>query len=156
MVKTEKSILIVDPKVQRRDMLASRFRIHGYAVDLANSGFHALSLIENVDYKSVVIIGNPHEMAGIEIASLIRDMIPKSQLQIIMVSHKSHQEDVLEAYKLGVNEYLLYDDKIFRLLFDKIETYSPTEKISREFLSEEQFTEANETAEKIDAQRGKK
>jgi len=153
LIETTKNILIVDQKVQRRDMLASRFRVQGYTPDLANDGFHAISLVENIDYKSVILVGNPYEMSAIEVATILRDMIPKGQMQIIIVSHQSQQEDVLEAYKIGVNEYLLYDDKIFGLLLDKIDSYSPADKLKREFLLENQLLEASESAKKIDKDR---
>lgn len=143
-------ILLVDTKVARRDTLASRFRMQGFTVDLANSGFQALSLIENTYYKSIILIDNFPDMGANETIDLIRSMVPKENLQIILVSRNSDHEEVMEAYALGVNEYLVYDEKIFIPLLEKVKSYKSPGVYQRHFLMENQLDDAQEMAKEID------
>lgn len=143
-------ILLADTKIARRDTMASRFRMQNYTVDLANSGFQALSLIEGSFYRSVVIFDNFPDMGANEIIDLIRSMIHKEDMQLILVSKSADHEEVMEAYALGVNEYLVYDEKIFMPLLEKINAFKPSGKETRNFIMAETMESANEEAEIID------
>ncbi|EQC52521.1 response regulator [Bacteriovorax sp. DB6_IX] len=121
----DKKLLIIDSKASRRDTLASRFRLQGFYVELSNSGFHSLSQIEKYDFDSVVIQGNLFDMSAIELIGLMRGVFRKDELQIIYVDKKASQEEILELYKLGINEFIVYSEKIFGSLLDKIEPFKP-------------------------------
>lgn len=121
-IKDEK-LLIVDAKASRRDSIATRFRLQGFKVELSNSGFQCLSLIEKEDYKNVIIFGNAPDMPAIELISLIRDRNKKDKLQILFVDKSAEQNEVLEYFKLGVNDFIVYNDKIFAALLEKINKF---------------------------------
>ena len=121
----DKKLLIIDSKASRRDTLASRFRLQGYYVELSNSGFHSLSQIEKYEFDSVVITGNLFDMSALELISLMRGVFKKDELQIIYVDKKTSQDEVLEFFKLGINDFIVYSDKIFGSLLEKIEVFKP-------------------------------
>lgn len=143
-------ILLVDTKITRRDTMASRFRMQNFTVDLANSGFQALSLAEGCFYRSVIIFDNFPDMGANELIDLIRSMINKDDMQIILVSKSADHEEVMEAYALGVSEYLVYDEKIFMPLLEKVNSFRPSGKEERSFIMAETLDEAAQEAEMID------
>ncbi len=119
----DKKLLIVDSKASRRDTLASRFRLQGLYVELSNSGFQALSQIEKFEFDSVVVLGNLMDMSALELIGLSRSVYKKDELQIIFVDKKIEQDEVLNYFKTGINEFIVYNDKIFGSLLDKIEAF---------------------------------
>ncbi|EQC47597.1 response regulator [Bacteriovorax sp. Seq25_V] len=122
--KSKPKIMIVDSKASRRDSLASRFRLQGYYTDLSNSGFQALSQLEkDPEYKSLIVLGNSSDMSAAELIGLTREFRKKDILQILFVDKKADQEDVLEMFKIGANDYIVYSDKVFGTLLDKVEKF---------------------------------
>ena len=121
----DKKLLIIDSKASRRDTLASRFRLQGYYVELSNSGFHSLAQIEKYEFDTVVLQGNLFDMSALELIGLMRGVFKKDELQIIYVDKKTSQEQVLELFKLGINDFIVHSDKIFGSLLDKIESFKP-------------------------------
>ena len=122
MVKEDKaSILILDGKANRRDTLASRFRLQGFAVEIAVSPFQALSMLEQELFDTMVIIGRFHEMPVQEFISLSRNLFEKNELQIIYLDPKPSEEDILTYSKLGMTHFLVWNDKVFAPLLNKIQ-----------------------------------
>ena len=116
--------MIIDSKASRRDSLASRFRLQGYAIELSNSGFQALSQIEkDPDYNTIIVLGNSSDMPAFELIGLVRDIRKKDKLQILFVDKKADQEEVLEIFKLGANDYIVYSEKVFGILLEKVEKF---------------------------------
>lgn len=117
-------LLIVDAKPSRRDTLASRFRLQGFPVELSNSGFQCLSFVEKESYKNVVIIGDTPDMPAIELISLLRDRNKKENLQILFVDKKAEEAQIIEYFRLGINDYIIFNDKVFSAILEKINKFN--------------------------------
>jgi PleD family two-component response regulator len=133
-----KKLLIVDSKASRRDTLASRFRLQGYYVELSNSGFQSLSQIEKFEFDTMILQGNLFDMSAYELIGLTRSVFKKDELQIIYVDKKKSQEEILELFKLGINDFIIHSEKIFGSLLDKIEGFkAKTNKKPRSIMNPE-------------------
>lgn len=123
--KDKASILILDQKANRRDTLASRFRLQGYVVEIASSPFQALSMLEGEFFDTFLIIGKTYEMPTFEVISLTRNIFNKNELQIIYSDPRPKEDDILEYSKVGMSHFLVWNEKIFAPLITKIETFKP-------------------------------
>jgi len=126
--KDQKKIIIVDKKASRRDALASRFRLQGYTIDSSNSGFQTLSFVEKEAYDTLIILDDAQDMGANELICLIRAAISREELQIIFSDKKKDQQQILELLNLGISEYIVYSDKVFGSLVDKIEAFNSVKK----------------------------
>lgn len=125
MTENEKNrILIVDAKASRRDILASRFRLQGFAIELSNGGFQCLSLVEKSKYDTIIITGNTPDMPAVELISLLRDRNKKEDLQILFVDKRAEEAEVIEYFKLGVSDFIVFNDKVFSALLEKIQKFN--------------------------------
>ncbi|WP_127718125.1 PleD family two-component system response regulator [Halobacteriovorax sp. HLS] len=116
-------ILLIDGDTNRKNNFASRLRVQGYDVELANGGFHSVHLVEKQEYFSVIIMGNTHDMPGLEILSLIRNVKTKDQLPIIFVNKTTNQEDVLACFEFGANDFIVYSPQCFNSIIEKLKKF---------------------------------
>ncbi len=123
--KKPQKILILDRKANRRDTLASRFRLQGFVVEIALEGFQALSILEEELFDTFLIIGQTHDMPTFEIITLTRGIFNKNELQIIYLDPRPKEEDILDYSKIGMNHFLVWNEKVFAPLLSKIETFKP-------------------------------
>jgi PleD family two-component response regulator len=121
-------ILLVDGDTNRKNNFASRLRVQGYDVELPNGGFHALHLIEKMEYFSIIIIGNTHDMPGLEILSLIRNHKDKEELPVIFINKTTNQEDVLSAFEYGANDFIVYSPQCFSSVVEKLKKFKRSSK----------------------------
>lgn len=102
-----KRLLIVDDNEDNRDMLARRLRRRGYIVDTAESGAAALRLINDAQaFDAVLLDVMMPDMTGLEVLIELRTRFGKDQLPVLMATARSDSEDVVEALRLGANDYV--------------------------------------------------
>ena len=102
-----KRLLIVDDNEDNRDMLARRLRRRGYIVDTAESGAAALRLISDAQaFDAVLLDVMMPDMTGLEVLIELRTRFSKDQLPVLMATARSDSEDVVEALRLGANDYV--------------------------------------------------
>lgn len=118
-----KKILLLDEKITRRDQLASRLRMQGFKVELSDGGFHTIHLVEREIFDSCIIFGNMMDMHAIEIMALVRCVRNKEELQIIFCSATKSPDVILASVEAGASEFLVYTDKSFQALLNKIEGF---------------------------------
>jgi DNA-binding response OmpR family regulator len=99
-------ILIVDDDEINSDMLAKRIEKRGYTVKAVNSGKEALVEIETNRPKIVLLDIIMPDLTGIEVLKIIREKYSQLELSVIMVTAKSEVNDIVEALKLGANDYI--------------------------------------------------
>lgn len=116
-------LLLIDGDTNRQNNFASRLRVQGYDVELPNGGFHALHLVEKVDYFAVIIIGNTQDMPGLEILSLMRNHKDKEGLPIIYINKTTNQDDVLSAFEYGANDFIVYSPQCFNSVVEKLKKF---------------------------------
>ena len=87
-----------------------------------------IHLLERNKYAALVIFGNLDDMPGLEILSLARISYSKTELPIIFISEGKDQEEVLNAFEFGANDIIVYSDKCFASLLEKLKKYIPSKK----------------------------
>jgi diguanylate cyclase (GGDEF)-like protein/PAS domain S-box-containing protein len=105
-VSRQRSILVVDDNEANRDALSRRLRQRGYHTAVAADGSAALSLIASSAFDLVLLDVEMPALSGLEVLSQLRVTYSRSELPVIMVTARSAGEDVVEALKIGANDYV--------------------------------------------------
>ena len=100
------SLLLIDDHEPNRDVLSRRLRQHGYAVSLAADGAEALALLEQQPFDLVLLDVEMPGMSGLDVLGQIRLRHSRTSLPVIMVTSKSAGDDIVEAFRLGANDYV--------------------------------------------------
>ncbi len=101
-----KRLLVVDDNEDNRDMLARRLRKRGFEVETAEDGLIALEMIDSSPFDLVLLDIMMPGMSGIEVLAKLRETYPRAELPILMATAKSESTDMVEALKLGANDYV--------------------------------------------------
>lgn len=99
-------VLIVDDDEINADMLAKRLEKRGFVVDIVLSGKAALEYIEQKKPKTILLDILMPDMTGLDVLTAIRQKYTALEMSIIMVTAKSEVNDIVEALKLGANDYI--------------------------------------------------
>lgn len=100
-------VLIVDDDEINRETFLELIHHYDFDVDAVADGRSALEMIEQHDYDVVLLdIGMP-VMNGFEVLSRIRGQRPPTELPVIMITGLDQRDHVLEALKLGANDYVV-------------------------------------------------
>ena len=97
------TILIVDDETRMRRVIADYLQIQGYETDEAGDGVEALERFEAGSPDLVLLDVMMPRMDGFEVCRHIR---AKSAVPIIMLTAKAEEEDELQGFGLGVDEYI--------------------------------------------------
>jgi CheY-like chemotaxis protein len=101
-------LLVVDDNEDNRDMLARRLRRRGYQVSTAESGAEAFDLISSaIHFDAVLLDVMMPDITGLEVLAKLRTRFSKEQLPVVMATARSDSEDVVEALRLGANDYVI-------------------------------------------------
>ncbi len=99
-------ILVVDDNELNRDLLTRRLARKGFATDEAADGFKALEWLANNHCDLVLLDIMMPGMSGIEVLEKIRETRDGTELPIIMATAKDTREDIVDALRLGANDYV--------------------------------------------------
>jgi sigma-B regulation protein RsbU (phosphoserine phosphatase) len=99
-------LLVVDDNEMNRDMLSRRLSRRGHRVKTAEDGQQALDMIAEQDFDVILLDIMMPGISGIEVLKTLRKTRTASELPIIMATAKSDNEDIIEALKLGANDYV--------------------------------------------------
>jgi class 3 adenylate cyclase len=99
-------VLVVDDNEMNRDMLSRRLSGRGYTVTIAAEGEAALRFLGSQDFDAVLLDVMMPGITGIEVLRRIRSSSSESDLPVIMVTARDAAEDVVEALRLGANDYV--------------------------------------------------
>jgi two-component system chemotaxis response regulator CheY len=124
--------LIVDDSLTMRRIVVNTLKTIGHdQVIEAADGKDALAklLTEGADF--IITDWNMPEMSGLELAKAIRGSPQFENLPILMVTTRGNKEDVIEAMKVRVNNYIIKPftpqglkdkiDQILKVLEPKVE-----------------------------------
>jgi DNA-binding response OmpR family regulator len=100
------SLLLIDDEELNRDMLGRRLELEGLSVVLAENGRQALSLLERQPFDLLLLDVMMPEMSGLQVLAKVRTKYPPLELPIIMVTANTESQDVVEALRLGANDYI--------------------------------------------------
>lgn len=99
-------LLVVDDNEDNRDMLARRLRRRGFEVETAEDGLVALAMIDTSSFDLVLLDIMMPGLSGLEVLAKLRETFPRAELPILMATAKSESTDMVEALKLGANDYV--------------------------------------------------
>ena len=101
------SILVVDDNDLNRDALSCLIRLQQYDVEVAACGEEALAIIDSRRFDLVLLdVEMPGGMSGLDVLTRIRTTHNQTELPVIMVTARTHGPDIVEAFRLGANDYL--------------------------------------------------
>ena len=100
------SLLVVDDNELNRDMLSRRLGSRGFKVAVAEDGASALAMIEKQDFDLVLLDVMMPGLSGIDVLKKLRERWPESDLPVVMATARDATEDVVEALRLGANDYV--------------------------------------------------
>ncbi|HKC24217.1 MAG TPA: response regulator, partial [Thermoanaerobaculia bacterium] len=100
------SLLVVDDNPLNREMLGRRLSQKGYRVEEASDGEEALAKIGTGRFDLVLLDIMMPGLSGTEVLKRVRERHSISDLPVIMATAKDTAEDVLDALKLGANDYV--------------------------------------------------
>jgi diguanylate cyclase (GGDEF)-like protein/PAS domain S-box-containing protein len=99
-------LLVVDDAEMNRDMLSRRLRQHHYDVLTANDGPAALDLVARGDVSLVLLDVEMPEMSGLDVLRSLRERHSRVELPVIMVTARHESKDVVDALRIGANDYV--------------------------------------------------
>ncbi len=99
-------LLVVDDDPRNRDMLCRRLARKGFEVAEAPDGESALSYISENPVDLVLLDVMMPGMDGLQVLSELRKDRTVADLPVIMATAKTESEDIVEALKLGANDYV--------------------------------------------------
>src|SRR5262249_47112361 len=105
-MSTRPSLLVVDDNEANRDALSRRLRLKGYDVSLAAAGEEALARLAEGAFDLVLLDVEMPGMTGLDVLTRARMTHSSRQVPIIMVTAKSTGADIVEAFRLGANDYV--------------------------------------------------
>jgi diguanylate cyclase (GGDEF)-like protein/PAS domain S-box-containing protein len=100
------SLLVVDDNEANRDALSRRLGLKGYNVTVAASGDEALSRVMTDVYDLILLDVEMPSMSGFDVLSRIRERHSSTHLPVIMVTARTDGTDIVEAFRLGANDYV--------------------------------------------------
>jgi len=99
-------VLVVDDNDMNRDMLSRRLRRQGHRVNIAVNGWDALDQISRNSFDIVLLDVMMPGLNGLEVLAEIRKSKDMTRLPVIMATARGDSEDIVEALKLGANDYV--------------------------------------------------
>ncbi len=102
----EGRILVVDDNEMNRDMLSRRLSSSGFFVEVAEGGAAALSMWARAAYDLVLLDVMMPDIGGLDVLRQMRAQQSMSDLPVIMATARDASEDIVEALRMGANDYV--------------------------------------------------
>jgi adenylate cyclase len=100
------TLLVVDDNELNRDMLSRRLKSRGYEVVTAEDGQRALDLVKSQRFDLILLDIMMPVLSGLDVLKVIRATYSVAELPIIMATAKDQGTDVVEALRMGANDYV--------------------------------------------------
>jgi diguanylate cyclase (GGDEF)-like protein/PAS domain S-box-containing protein len=105
-VTRQGSVLVVDDSELNRDALSRRLVRQGFLVEVAPGGDDALTLAGSRAFDMVLLDVEMPGMSGLEVLARLRETRSQTELPVIMVTARTQGADIVEAFRLGANDYV--------------------------------------------------
>lgn len=100
--------LVVDDSLTMRRIVINALRTLGYeAIVEANDGKEAITKLMTEGANFVITDWNMPEMSGLELTRWLRSNAQFENIPILMVTTRGNKDDVIEAMKARVNNYIV-------------------------------------------------
>jgi C4-dicarboxylate-specific signal transduction histidine kinase len=101
-------ILVVDDEPINRQVLEEILRLSGHRVQVAADGAAALEMIHTrAKFDLILLDIMMPEISGYDVLRRLRQEYNEAELPVIVLSAKALEKDLLAAYALGANDYVL-------------------------------------------------
>ncbi len=101
-------ILVVDDMSTMRRIIRTILNQLGYSnIEEAENGKQALAKLKSEKFDFVITDWNMPEMDGLSLVKEIRNDPDLKHLPVLMVTAEAKKENVIEALKAGVNNYIV-------------------------------------------------
>lgn len=100
-------ILVVDDESVNIQVLLNHLAIKKYKTDYASNGMEAIEKIEKGNYDLVLLDIMMPRMSGYEVCSKLREKYTAYELPIIILTAKNRKADIVAAFDVGANDYLV-------------------------------------------------
>ena len=100
------SLLVVDDDEYNRDMLSRRLQRAGYQVAVAEDGTRAMAMVADHGFDLILLDVMMHGVSGLEVLEQLRKSYAATDLPVIMATAKTQSTDVVDALRLGANDYV--------------------------------------------------
>ena len=124
-------ILLVDDEATVRMIIKQFLENAGFTVSVATSGEEALHRLNKKPVDLVLLDIVMRDMEGLAVLKAARKNFSMSQLPIIMVTVKEESADVVEAFSLGANDYIVKPVD-FTVLLARIEIHLSQKRAEEE------------------------
>jgi two-component system alkaline phosphatase synthesis response regulator PhoP len=101
-----RTILVVDDNPDSVAIMRSILESRGYQVYVAASGVEALQVVSREALDLVLLDVMMPAMSGIEVLQQIKDNSRTGRLAVILVTARTHDEDVMVGYQYGADYYI--------------------------------------------------
>jgi two-component system chemotaxis response regulator CheY len=117
-------ILAVDDSPTMRRIIVNTLKRAGFGnITEASDGKDALAKLKTESFNFVITDWNMPEMDGLTLVNTLRSDPELKDLPVLMVTTRSVKEDIIEAMKAGVNNYIVKPfapnvlvEKIYKIL----------------------------------------
>lgn len=110
------SVLVVEDNEFIRTALEHLMDKEGMLVAVANNGAEAFRLMDSIRFDLMITDMMMPEVTGIEVIKHIKKDPDKAHMGIIVVSSMDAERFVNDAYRLGVDEYIVKPFMPFELM----------------------------------------
>ncbi len=108
MPPSDIKILVVDDMSTMRRIIRTILNQLGYSnIEEAENGKQALARLQKEKFDFVITDWNMPEMDGLQLVKEIRADENLKSLPVLMVTAEAKKENVMEALKAGVNNYIV-------------------------------------------------
>ncbi len=119
-----KKILIAEDDFFIRDIYSKVFSLSGYEVAVAVDGVEALDKIKAEDYDMILLDIMMPRMTGIDVLKNVRSLEePKKSVPIFIITNLGQQNVIEEAFKLGMDGYILKSQVTPQQIVDEINNF---------------------------------
>lgn len=99
-------ILIADDGRVMRTIISAKLSEKGYSVTAVASGREALESIDQEPVDLLVLDIHMPDMGGLETLRHLRERYTAVQLPVIMATANDEDEDVIESFEAGANDFV--------------------------------------------------
>lgn len=98
--------MVVDDNADSVTIMRTILESRGYEVAVACSGAEALVVLAKQPVKLILLDVMMPEMSGIEVLQHVKQNTATGRLPVILVTAKTHDEDLLSGYQYGADYYI--------------------------------------------------
>jgi DNA-binding response OmpR family regulator len=120
MTENKKKILLVEDDQTLSESYAQRFNAEGFEVKKVSNGEEALSATLEFKPDAILLDIMMPKVDGLDVLDILRNTPETANIEIIVLSALSQQEDKDKARALGVDDYLVKSQVVLADVVEKV------------------------------------